>query len=182
MSQKTIKVKVWDILVRLTHWVVAIGIFANLTFIEEGNDIHEYVGYVVAGLVVLRLFWGFVGTKYARFTNFFPTPSRIKHHLRHMKNREFGMDAVGHNPLASFMIFALWGTILGLGVTGYLTGTDQFWGVEWLGELHEVLAKGLYLLVPLHIVASIVMSYWQKQNLIKSMITGNKTVVVTTDN
>ena len=181
-TSKTKQVKVWDILVRVTHWTVAAGIIANLLFTEDGSELHEYVGYTVLGLVVVRLLWGLVGTRYARFTSFFPTPTRLKHHLSALSVRRVDEQHLGHNPLAAIMMLSLWAVIIGLGVTGYLMETDIFSHIQLLGnkdvleEIHELLANSLYLLVPLHIVAAIAMSYWQRQNLIKSMITGKKTV------
>lgn len=181
-NPKTRQVKVWDILVRFTHWTVAAGIIANLFFTEDGSDLHVYVGYTVLGLVVVRLLWGLVGTRYARFTSFFPTPTRLKHHLSALIVRRVDEQHLGHNPLAAIMMLSLWAVIIGLGVTGYLMETDIFSHIQLLGnkdvleEIHELLANSLYLLVPLHIVAAIAMSYWQRQNLIKSMITGKKTV------
>ena len=181
-NPKTRQVKVWDILVRFTHWTVAAGIIANLFFTEDGSDLHVYVGYTVLGLVVVRLLWGLVGTRYARFTNFFPTPTRLKRHLSALSVRRVDEQHLGHNPLAAIMMLSLWAVIIGLGVTGYLMETDIFSHIQLLGnkdvleEIHELLANSLYLLVPLHIVAAIAMSYWQRQNLIKSMITGKKTV------
>ncbi len=176
---KTVKkIKVWDVLVRFTHWAVAIGILANLAITEEGSTWHEYVGYTVVGLVVVRLLWGLMGTKYARFSNFFPTPKRIKTHLKSFKNKQMNEEHLGHNPFGALMMFALWGVIIGLGVSGYLMGTDQFWGVEEIEEIHEILANALYVLVPIHVLSAIVMSQLQRQNLIKAMITGNKTVSV----
>ena len=178
----TRQVKVWDILVRFTHWTVAAGIIANLFFTEDGSDLHVYVGYTVLGLVVVRLLWGLVGTRYARFTNFFPTPTRLKRHLSALSVRRVDEQHLGHNPLAAIMMLSLWAVIIGLGVTGYLMETDIFSHIQLLGnkdvleEIHELLANSLYLLVPLHIVAAIAMSYWQRQNLIKSMITGKKKV------
>lgn len=180
---ETRQVKVWDILVRITHWTVAAGIIANLLFTEDGSDLHAYVGYTVVGLVVLRLLWGLVGTRYARFTNFFPTPTRLKRHLSALSVRRVDEQHLGHNPLAAIMMLSLWAVIIGLGVTGYLMETDIFSHIQLLGnkdvleEIHELLANSLYLLVPLHIVAAIAMSYWQRQNLIKSMITGKKKVL-----
>ncbi len=181
-TSKTKQVKVWDILVRVTHWTVAAGIIANLFFTEDGSELHEYVGYTVLGLVVVRLLWGLVGTRYARFTNFFPTPTRLKHHLSALNVRQVDEQHLGHNPLAALMMLSLWAVIIGLGLTGYLMETDIFSHIQLLGnkdvleEIHELLANSLYLLVPLHIVAAIAMSYWQRQNLIKSMITGKKKV------
>lgn len=181
-TSKAKQVKVWDILVRVTHWTVAAGIIANLLFTEDGSELHEYVGYTVLGLVVVRLLWGLVGTRYARFTSFFPTPTRLKHHLSALSVRRVDEQHLGHNPLAALMMLSLWAVIIGLGLTGYLMETDIFSHIQLLGdkdvleEIHELLANSLYLLVPLHIIAAIAMSYWQRQNLIKSMITGKKKV------
>ncbi len=176
-TPKIRQVKVWDILVRVTHWTVAAGIIANLLFTEDGSDLHAYVGYTVVGLVVLRLLWGLVGTRYARFTNFFPTPTRLKRHLSALSIRRVDEQHLGHNPLAAIMMLSLWAVIIGLGITGYLMEAEIFGNADLLEEVHELLANSLYLLVPLHIIAAIAMSYWQRQNLIKSMITGKKTVI-----
>lgn len=175
-NPKTKQVRVWDILVRITHWAVAAGITANLLFTEDGSELHQYVGYTVVGLVVTRLLWGFVGTRYARFSDFFPTPTRIKQHLSDLTTRGVDKQHLGHNPLAAIMMLSLWAVIIGLGITGYLMESGILGNKDLLEEAHELLANSLYLLVPLHIIAAIAMSYWQRQNLIKSMITGNKTL------
>ena len=180
-SKQPVQVKVWDILVRFTHWAVAAGVIANLAFTEDGSDIHEYVGYTVVALVVIRLLWGLVGTKYARFSDFFPTPTRVKNHLnelkaQHLNNQSVKTEHLGHNPLGALMMFALWGAIIGLGLTGYLMESRVLGNKDLFEGIHEVLANSLYVLVPLHVISAIVMSRLQKQNLIKSMVTGNKTV------
>ena len=174
---KTKQVRVWDILVRITHWTVAAGIFANLLFTEDGSELHEIVGYTVVGLVVIRLLWGLLGTRYARFSNFFPTPTRLKRHLADLSARRVDEEHLGHNPLAALMMFTLWAVIIGLGLTGYLMETKILGSKDLMEGIHEFLANSLYLLVPLHIVSAIVVSYWERQNLIKAMITGNKTVI-----
>ena len=176
LAPKSRQVRVWDILVRVTHWAVAAGIIANLAFTEDGSELHEYVGYAVVALVVIRLLWGFVGSRYARFSDFFPTPKRIKHHLAQLSQRQVTSQHLGHNPLAALMALTLWAVIIGLGVTGYLTESQLLGNKDLFEELHEVLANSLYVLVPLHIFAAIAMSYLQRQNLVKSMITGNKTI------
>ncbi|WP_352339166.1 cytochrome b/b6 domain-containing protein [Psychrobacter sp. 16-MNA-CIBAN-0192] len=180
-TPRTRQVHVWDILVRITHWTVAAGIFANLLFTEDGSELHEVVGYVVVGLVVIRLLWGLVGTRYARFTNFFPTPTRLKRHLSDLSARRVDEQHLGHNPLAAFMMFTLWAVIIGLGLTGYLMEAKILGNKDLMEGVHEFLANSLYLLVPLHIISAIVVSYWERQNLIKAMITGNKTVTDKSD-
>ena len=175
-APKTKQVRVWDILVRVTHWTVATGIIANLLFTESGSEIHQYVGYTVVGSVVVRLLWGLIGTRYARFSDFFPTRARIKNHLADLSVRRTDEQHLGHNPLAAIMMLVLWTVIIGLGITGYLMESGILGNKGLFEEVHELLANSLYLLVPLHIISAIVMSYWERQNLIKSMITGNKTV------
>ncbi len=168
-------VKVWDVFVRFTHWSVAAIVVMNYALTEEGSDIHQYLGYTAATLVGLRLIWGVIGSPYARFSSFFPTPERIKQHIRLMKTRQSGRE-LGHNPMGALMMFALWGCIIGLAATGYLMGTDAYWGSEALEALHEGLANGLIGLAVLHVAAVALMSLWGKTNLVRAMISGYKNV------
>ena len=70
------------------------------------------------------------------------------------------------------MMLALWAVVLGLGISGYLMGTDRFWGDDAVEAIHETLADGLMVLVGLHIAAALLMSYLAKTNLVRAMITG----------
>ena len=169
------QVKVWDLWVRFTHWAVAAIVFANLLFTEEGEVVHRFIGYAACALVVLRLIWGLIGSRYARFSSFFPTPSRIVNHIRHMKAGEFHHD-VGHNPMGALMMFALWISILGLGASGFLMETDAYWGNETVMEIHEVLADLMWPLIGLHVAAVVLMSVLSKTNLVRAMVTGKKTI------
>ena len=169
------KVKVWDIPVRLCHWGLAACVLANLAFTEEGDDIHQYVGYIAAGIVVFRVLWGFVGSRYARFSDFFPTPQRLITHGQRLLRRQPDPH-LGHNPLGAMMMLVLWSVVIGLGVSGYLMGTEQFWGDETMEEIHEVLANSLIPLIALHVASALAMSFISKSNLVAAMITGNKNV------
>ncbi len=168
-------VKVWDLPVRLCHWGLAACVLANLAFTEEGSDIHEYVGYTAAGIVAFRLLWGFIGSRYARFSDFFPTPSRLMEHGRNIARRRPDTH-LGHNPFGALMMFALWAAVIGLGVSGYLMTTDRFWGDETVEEIHGFLADSLIPLIALHVTAALVMSFLSKTNLVHAMITGKKNV------
>lgn len=177
MTITTQTVKVWDLSVRLCHWGLAACVIANLLITEEGSPIHQYVGYTAVAIVAFRTLWGLVGTKHARFSDFFPTPTRLYRHIKSMfqpANTACRVQHLGHNPLGALMMFALWGMIIGLGVSGYLLETEQYWGDEMLEEVHEILANSLYPLIGLHVAAAVAMSYLSKINLVKSMITGNK--------
>lgn len=110
-------VQVWDILVRIFHWsLVAAFVVAYLTS-EEENPLHVYSGYVVLGLIVFRLLWGFVGSKYARFSNFVYSPSEV---IRYVKNARSGQNPryLGHNPLGGWMIMAMLITLFVVTLSG----------------------------------------------------------------
>jgi len=165
---------VWDPLVRLFHWSLVACVLANFLLLEEGDPPHRWAGYMASGLVLFRLVWGFVGSRHARFASFFPTPSRLRHHLQQLRAGTLP-HSVGHNPLGALMMLALMALVLSLGATGYLMGTDTYWGEDWLEELHEGLANTLMLAVGLHAAAAIVMSKLEKVNLVRAMVTGYKT-------
>ena len=166
--------KVWDIVVRLFHWSLVACVLANLLFLEEGDPPHRWAGYIASGLVLVRIVWGFVGSHHARFASFFPTPSRLATHLAALKSGRHE-SSTGHNPAGALMMLALMGLVISLGVSGYLMGTDQFWGEEWLEEVHEVLATLLQVAVLLHVAAALLMSRIERVNLVRAMITGIKT-------
>ena len=99
-------VRVWDPVVRLFHWTVVIAVCLNLFVLKPGRLYHRYAGYVVIGAVLIRLVWGFIGTRHARFGDFFPTPSRLIPYLKALFRREEPRH-LGHNPAAAVMMLAL---------------------------------------------------------------------------
>lgn len=166
-------IQVWDRFVRFFHWSLVSCVLINYFAIDDGETVHQWLGYFASALVVARIVWGFIGSKHARFADFFPTPSRLRHHLQAMRSGKADPHP-GHNPLGALMMLTLIALVLTLGVTGYLQGTDMFWGEEWLQELHEVLASTLIGLAVLHALAAIVMGRIERTNLVLAMITGVK--------
>ncbi len=164
---------VWDPFVRVFHWTLVSCVLLNQFVLEEGETPHEWAGYLAAALVVARIVWGFIGSRHARFSDFFPTPTRLVAHLRAMRS---GVPEhhVGHNPLGALMMLLLMGLVLALGFTGWLQGTDTYFGEEWLQELHEWLANGLLLSAGLHAASAIVMGRVERTRLVKAMFTGVK--------
>lgn len=166
-------VKVWDGFIRLFHWSLVAIVALNLFVLEEGDVAHRWLGYFAAGAVLARVLWGFVGSRHARFADWFPTPARLRAHLCAMRRGEAD-NHLGHNPLAGLMILTLLSVILGLAVSGWLMGTDAYFGVEWVEELHEALSVGLQGLVAVHVLAALLMGRKLRQPLIRAMITGYK--------
>ncbi|WP_269532296.1 cytochrome b/b6 domain-containing protein [Chitinimonas sp. BJYL2] len=170
----TARVAVWDPLVRLTHWTVALLVLGNFLN-EDGETWHRYAGYTVVALVLIRLVWGWVGPGHARLWTELPTPQRITAYVSALWQGK-APRYLGHNPLGMLMMLALWSVLLGLGLTGWLMGTDMFWGEEWVEEIHEALANSLMVLVPLHVLAAIMASLHERDNLIAAMVHGKKSV------
>ncbi|MDD2180179.1 cytochrome b/b6 domain-containing protein [Acidovorax sp. D2M1] len=165
--------KVWDPFVRIFHWSLVSCVILNQFVLEPGETAHEWVGYTASALVLARLLWGFVGSRHARFSDFFPTPHKLARHLGAFRNGEHPVY-LGHNPLGALMMLALMAIVLALGMTGWLQTTDTFFGEEWLMELHEVLANGLLLAAGLHAAAAIVMGRLERVRLVRAMVTGTK--------
>lgn len=163
----------WDPFVRLFHWSLVTCVVLNQWILEEGEQPHEWVGYVASGLVVARIVWGFVGTHHARFASFFPTPRRLRAHLGALL-RGCWPAHEGHNPLGALMMLTLMAAVLALGLTGWMQTTDRWFGEEWLMELHEALAEGLLLAAGLHAGAALLMGRLERVQLVRAMITGYK--------
>ncbi|HEX5785305.1 MAG TPA: cytochrome b/b6 domain-containing protein, partial [Burkholderiaceae bacterium] len=164
---------VWDLFVRIFHWTLVGCVLLNYVVLEEGETPHQWVGYLASTLVMARIVWGFIGSRHARFSDFFPTPSRLKHHVRAMLTRQPDHHW-GHNPLGAMMMLLLMSLVLSLGVTGWMQGTDAYFGEEWLQELHELLANTLVLSAGLHALAALVMGRIERTRLVKAMVTGVK--------
>lgn len=167
-------IRVWDRFVRIFHWSLVLCILTNYFVLDDGETIHQWIGYLASALVGARIVWGFIGTKHARFADFFPTPARLRTHIRHVMSGEPDFHP-GHNPVGALMMLALLTLVLALGLSGFLQTTDLFWGEEWLQELHEVLASTLIAFAGLHAAAAIIMSRLEGINLIGAMISGVKT-------
>ena len=162
----------WDPLVRITHWLIAALFLANFWVLEEG-DWHEWAGYAVLALLLVRWLWGFVGPANARFGDFLPTPARVKRSVREFAaEHDAARHEPRHTPLAGVMVMGLW---LGLGLvgfTGWLQETDRFWGEQWLQQIHYWLANLVMAAVVLHVAAVVVIQRKFGLPLVRSMIRG----------
>ncbi|WP_397391200.1 cytochrome b/b6 domain-containing protein [Polynucleobacter sp.] len=166
-------IMVWDMPVRVFHWLLAVC-FAGAWLTSESERlamIHYAFGYTAGLLVLIRLVWGVIGTRYARFSQFLKSPKEVIGHFMAMLRGHPHHD-VGHNPAGGLVMFALMLLILLIGFTGYLT-VKEFFG-NFASEMHEAVASLALALVILHICAAILMSVLERQNLVKSMVNGKK--------
>jgi cytochrome b len=165
--------RVWDPVVRAFHWSLVLSFAVAWLTTHSFETLHHWAGYAAAALVAMRLLWGGIGTPYARFSQFVHHPATVLRYLRDMlKGRE--RRYLGHNPAGGAMIVALLAAMAATAFTGWMMTTDTYFGVKWVGELHETVAHGLLLLVLVHIGGVIFASLRHRENLVAAMITGQK--------
>lgn len=173
MTTNTQTVVIWDNYVRLFHWSVAPLFLLDFWVLEGGDPPHNWVGYAIGFLLIGRILWGFIGSHNARFSSFFPTPTRLRQHLADMKAGKVDPHE-GHNPVGALMIFFLLTLLSLIVMTGWMQRWDMFWGVEWVEEAHEVLANIAMIAVVIHITAVVVMERKLGISLIRTIITGKR--------
>jgi cytochrome b len=180
--------RVWDLGVRLFHWLtvaaVTIALVTGLSGPQNILNIHLAAGAAIGGLVAFRILWGLMGSTYARFSSFPVQFTAISADLagivagRRPRYR-------GHNPLGSLMALTLL-AILSLSV---VTGLITLGGVDKQGPLafaapyaagkaaqtvHLALAYGLLALIAGHLLGVACESIRARTNLPLAMITGEK--------
>jgi cytochrome b len=167
------RILVWDVPVRLFHWLMA-ACFAGAFVTAESEHwrlVHVTLGYTVGGLVLFRLVWGLVGTKYARFASFVRGPSAVWRYLLGVA-RAHPDRHIGHNPAGAVVIVAMLTLACALTITGWTAYNDV--GGEWLNELHEGIANVMLALVGVHVAGVIASSWLHRENLIGAMLGGRK--------
>lgn len=115
MNTSTQSVKVWDPIVRIGHWTLVIAFFTAYFTEDDFMSVHTWAGYVVAAVVVFRIFWGFIGSKHARFKDFIYSPSAVIAYLKGLLQRK-PQHFLGHNPAGGAMVIAL---LISICMTGY---------------------------------------------------------------
>ncbi len=197
-------IRVWDLFVRIFHWALVGLVAISYLSGEFELEIHSYSGYAIFSLVFLRVIWGLVGSKYARFNNFVYSPSNV---IAYIKSIVTGNPKrfLGHNPAGGMMILALLTvlattTLSGMKLYAIEEGEGPFAsniqislvsqtyadsdenkhheeekeGEEFWEEVHETSINFLMLLILLHVLGVVLASKQHKENLARSMVTGDK--------
>jgi Ni/Fe-hydrogenase 1 B-type cytochrome subunit len=150
------RVFVWELPVRIYHWLNALCIVAliitgfyigNPLAIQSSSEASQkfFMGWVktihfIAAFIfffnfIFRIYWGFVGNKYASWRNFVPTNKRyfkemwlvFKMDILMMKGKEH--LSVGHNAVAGFTYFVTFVLFLIQCITGFglYAAMSDFW-------------------------------------------------------
>lgn len=168
---------VYDLPTRVFHWIFA-GLFATAFLIADNidDDSLTFSWHMLAGLtagfaVMLRIGWGCVGTRHARFSDFVLSPAEALEYAGGILGGRARRWA-GHNPASSWAAVAMMALVLGLGLTGWLmtSGGDK----EAIEDIHELLANAVLVLAALHIAGVILHALRHRENLARSMIDGRK--------
>ena len=218
MNEKN-EIYVWDLCIRLFHWsLVLLFVVAYATGDDKGC-VHRYAGFMVMGLVIIRLVWGLIGRQHARFSDFMCSPLDALGYLRELLAGR-PKYYPGHNPAAAWMILLFLANSTAICLSGYAAyllkdrspslrfeytlfvvenayaardgngrqarrherhekghgslgneaaESDSIWG-----DIHEASAQFMVLLIVLHVFGVALSSLMHHENLVKSMITGNK--------
>jgi len=179
---------VWDLPLRLFHWLFALSIFASWTTAQLGfkwMQWHIWLGYWVIGLLAFRLIWGFVGPKHARFSNFLKGPSAILRYARGFAGVGAPLRSVGHNPLGGLMVILMLLLVALQEYTGLFATDDIAWAGPYNGaisgsvastltRLHHVISNCILAAIGLHLTAIAYHAFVNGENLVPAMLTGRK--------
>ena len=176
---------VWDLPVRLFHWLLVLAIAAQWYTGEQGDswlEWHFYIGYFTLGLIFFRVIWGFCGTRYALFSEFLVSPVNALKSLKQEASR-----FIGHTPLGGYMAIFLMTVIFLQAFSGLFTSDEIFTDGPWRSVIsgdyqeladwaHGNLFTVIQIAVALHIAAALYYLLIKKHNLIRAMFDGKKTV------
>lgn len=173
--QSESRVLVWDLATRLFHWIFAGGFAAAATLslvLDDDSPLfpyHAIIGLTLVLMVVMRVAWGLVGTRYARFASFVYGPRSIIEYSRGVLTGR-GARHIGHNPGSSVAIFLMLALMLGLGITGFMMGT----GTKGIKDIHELMSYAMLGVIGVHILGVAVHTLRHRENITASMVHGRK--------
>ncbi|MCC6543578.1 MAG: cytochrome b/b6 domain-containing protein [Nitrospirae bacterium] len=194
MERAIDKVKVWDPFVRIFHWTLVSSFIIAYIVEDDPLSIHIVAGYTVLVLVLLRIFWGLIGSEHARFSDFVYRPRVVLNYLKDLVTFR-AKRYIGHGPAGGSMIIAL---LIGLLLTsvsglalygakeyagplaGAMSGLEGHWA-EALEEVHEFFSIFTLTLVIIHVMGVVLSSIVHRENLVKAMFTGYKGGLINED-
>jgi cytochrome b len=180
-------VTVWDLPTRLFHWSLVLLVAINLFFISPrgGNStvVHFLVGFAIAGLLLFRLIWGFLGSPRSRFADFLRPWPTVRAYIDGLRRFD-PPHSIGHNPLGGWMIAILLATLATMIVTGLSALSRRATGpfayllspniAHLAAKVHVLTSNLLIGLIVVHIAGVGAEWFLTGENLVKAMITGRK--------
>lgn len=155
------RMMVWDSPIFITHWLLAFC-FVGAILTQESEKfrlVHVTLGYTMLGIVGFRLIWGFIGSKYARFTTMKPRFLRVRENIQAILsgNKEF---SIGLNAIGFIAAYLLMGLVLLVSASGYLVFNEI--GPELISEIHELVGNFLITVVVVHVGSIVLNAIYQR--------------------
>jgi cytochrome b len=173
---------VWDLPVRLVHWLLAgLIAFSWWSVHNHHTDWHIWSGCAILTLLIFRLLWGFVGSSTARFATFVRGPRSI------IADLTGSWTGIGHTPLAAISVILMFVAVavqVGLGLlaqdedgiyAGPLSRLVSSDASDAARDIHELWFNVILALIVLH-VGAILLYRMRGRPLTKAMITGRAVV------
>lgn len=181
------KILVWDLPLRLFHWLLVLLVIVSYTSAKIGGNamqLHMFSGYTILALLLFRILWGFTGGTHARFASFLAGPSKVIAYVREMRRPEAGHH-VGHNPMGGWSVVLMLLALLAQIGTGLFANDDIATEgplAKWISKdagdrltsFHHYNLYVLYLLIGMHVSAILFYLGFKRDNLVKPMLTGYK--------
>jgi cytochrome b len=120
-------IKVWDPFIRFFHWALVIG-FAIAYLTEDVLTVHVWAGYLIGSLLLIRLIWGVVGPRHARFGDFIYSPRMVLAYLRDLplsRARRY----LGHSPAGGAMVIVIFLHIVGVLLASFVHRENLAWSM-----------------------------------------------------
>lgn len=184
-------IRVWDLPTRLFHWLLVACIVGSVATSQIGGNAmiwHFRFGFAIASLLLFRLVWGVVGGRWSRFATFLYSPATV---IRYMRGKGLPEHAVGHNPLGAASVFAMLVFLIAQVSTGVISD-DEIAAVGPFAMLvsnatvslattyHKAYGKTILIaLIVLHLAAISYYYFAKRDNLVKPMIHGDKSLAPT---
>lgn len=179
---------IWDVPLRIFHWLLVVSILGSWYTSNQDNGLIEYhliLGYVALGLIIFRVFWGFLGTTHSRFSHFLPTFSKLVIYVKTFRSNDVSPNHPGHNPMGSLMVVFMLTIIFLQAVSGLFMNDDIYTTGPYYGTLdgnveaifvfiHRNSFDFILGAIALHLSAIIFYKVIKKQSLVLPMVTGKK--------
>lgn len=168
---------VYDFPIRVFHWLFVslfVGAFGIAKFIEDSSRLFQYhmmLGLTLLFLIVCRVLWGIVGTRYAKFESFALNPRLLFNYMNDVRKGTYSRW-VGHNPASSWAGLIM----MGCGVTSAISGAMMTSGLksEWFEEIHEISANTFLVVAAMHVLGIVIHTVRHKELIGLSMVDGKK--------
>lgn len=155
--------KVWDAPTRIFHWVnfttvILLLLVGTLMLYKKDlgitsldakiaiKEIHVLIGYVFVLNLMIRLLWGFIGNRFARWSSIIPGKgfgATLSSYIASVKRGE-PQQWLGHNPMGRLAVVALFSLLIFQAVTGLIrAGTDIYYPPFGSMYQQQIAAEGV---------------------------------------